>query len=77
MPRMQRTEFFQRAKKHGYDHKKPKGKKMTLQGRSKFRQELIDYFKSPEGQDDIAQAPMWLRDKSPEEIAELLMQEVD
>jgi hypothetical protein len=71
---MSREEFLAKAKKHGHDPKR--NKKMNATGRNNFRQELLDYFKSPQGQEDISYAPVWLREKSVEEIVELLLQEV-
>ncbi len=74
MKRMSREEFFVNAKKHGHDPKR--NKKMNATGRNNFRQELLDYFNSPQGREDISQAPMWLRGKPVEEIVELLLKEV-
>ena len=73
--RMSRNDFLNRAKKHGHDPEN--NKKITAEGRRNFKQELLDYFNSPEGQEDIANAPLWHREKPVEEIVELLLQEVD
>lgn len=70
---MDRKEFFTRAKRHGHRE----GKKMDVMGRNRFKQELIDYYNTPAGQEAIEKAPQWLREKPVEEIVELLLQEVD
>lgn len=73
MNRMSRKYFYDRAKKHGHDPDKKK--KITPQGRDNFKQELLDYFNSPEGQKDIAKSPHF--GKPVEVIVEMLLQEVD
>lgn len=70
---MNRTELFKRAKKHGHQP----GKKMPERGKANLKKELIDYFKTPEGQRAFGLAPSWLLKKSPEEVAELLLSEVE
>ncbi len=41
-----------------------------------MRDALLEYYRSPEGQEDIADAPLWLRSRPVEEIVELLMKDV-
>ncbi len=37
---------------------------------------MLEYYRSPEGREDIADAPLWLRSRPVEEIVGLLMKEV-
>ncbi|MHB8172100.1 MAG: hypothetical protein ACYDG6_11265 [Thermincolia bacterium] len=72
---MNRKDFFERAKKHGHDPKNKK--KINTNGRNAFKSELLEYFNSPQGQKDVSLAPPWLKEKTADEIVELLLQEVN
>lgn len=68
---MNRTEFFERAKKHGWEPGKPlSGERLQA-----FRQELIAYFEG-EGRKDIENAPAYLRQKPVEDMVNTLLTEV-
>lgn len=50
---------------------------MAEKGRTGLKNEMLEYLNSPEGKEALGRAPSWLREKTPEDIAELLMSEVD
>jgi hypothetical protein len=70
---MTREDFFGKAKKHGWKH----WEKLAGKAKDNFRQELLAYYMSPEGQEDIANAPPWHREASVEAIVDALLSEVD
>lgn len=44
--------------------------------KTQAKAELVNYLQSPEGQQALGLAPLWLQAKQPEEVAELLLSEV-
>lgn len=67
---MNREEFFNLAKKHGWQEDNKAVNVATL------KQELLTYFSTSEGQKDISEAPPWHREALIETIVEALLAEV-
>ncbi|MEW6726910.1 MAG: hypothetical protein AB1327_08130 [Bacillota bacterium] len=70
---MDREGLFRKARRHGWEP----GKGLSSTGRANLKRELIDYLAAPEGQKALGRSPSWLREKPLDEIAELLLSEVD
>lgn len=48
----------------------------AVEAAADIRQAMIEYYRSPEGLQEIHNAPQWLQEKSVEEIVDLLMSSV-
>ncbi len=70
---MNRDDFFNMAKKYGWGEGRP----LVGEGKLALKRELLAYFNSDAGREELTSGPLWHREELIETIVDALLSEVD